>query len=127
MQKLKLNKTEDKYYYTNGDGKVVSSITFNEFDIPNFNWILLSDLETDRAYRRKGLASSLIMEVYKDIARKRGYGLYLMVKTTNGGAIKLYEELGFKKLKVVNDKYYLYAYGNPSNTSQLLRMDFLTD
>ena len=60
-------------------------------------------------YRRRGIGYALMIEVLKRM--KELYNVdeaYLEVRVSNAPAIKLYEKLGFKKVKVI--KYY-YADG----------------
>mmetsp|Transcript_40481 Transcript_40481/g.71212 ORF Transcript_40481/g.71212 Transcript_40481/m.71212 type:complete len:221 (-) Transcript_40481:98-760(-) len=77
-------------------------------------------LGTSAEFRRCGLGSLLVNRVVDVIVRERGDcgALYLHVITYNEGAIRLYERLGFSKVKVIKDYYtinsvnyecYLYA------------------
>jgi ribosomal protein S18 acetylase RimI-like enzyme len=58
-------------------------------------WTEISAVCTLPAYRGRGLASALMAALMAGIER-RGELAFLHVMTTNAGAIKLYEELGFR-------------------------------
>mmetsp|Transcript_23995 Transcript_23995/g.50587 ORF Transcript_23995/g.50587 Transcript_23995/m.50587 type:complete len:111 (+) Transcript_23995:1134-1466(+) len=76
-------------------------------------------LGTAREFRRAGLGSILVDRVLDMINKMPECGaLYLHVITYNVGAIRLYERLGFSKVKEIEDYYsinnvnhncYLYA------------------
>ena len=47
-------------------------------------------------YRNKGIGSTLIRQALEEIRKVSGKECYLEVRTTNKGAIDLYQKLGFK-------------------------------
>lgn len=115
---------ETTYSIKDDSGKVVSSLKRYDFEMKNFNWDLLADIETDPSSRGKGYASSLINASLKDI--KNGNGAYLFVKTDNENAIRLYDKLGFDSLKTYDlkkGKYLIMTKGN-ADKSQFDKMSF---
>lgn len=108
----KINKTKDQYYIKNGN-KIISSINFYDYDIDNFDWVLVANVETDAMYRNRGFATLLISTLYNDIKYKKG--LYLFVKPSNINAMNLYKKMGFellKKYKIKNEIYNIMIKGS---------------
>lgn len=108
----KINKTKDQYYIKN-DNKIIASINFYDYEIDNFDWILVANVETDAMYRNRGFATLLISTLYNDIKYKKG--LYLFVKPNNINAINLYKKMGFellKRYKIKNEMYNIMIKGN---------------
>lgn len=108
----KINKTKDQYYIKN-DNKIIASINFYDYEIDNFDWILIANVETDVMYRNRGFATLLISTLYNDIKYKKG--LYLFVKPNNINAINLYKKMGFellKRYKIKNEMYNIMIKGN---------------
>ena len=69
--------------------------------------INISLLCVKKAYQRAGYGKSLLDFCIKN-CEKNGYkDFYLNVATTNSSAIKLYEKLGFKKIKTILNYYHL--------------------
>lgn len=129
----RLIKTSNSYYFKNSDGMIVSKLKYHDYSngkIKNFNWVLISDVDTNQDFRRKGLASNLINQLYKDITSSNSKkGLYLMVKSDNTNAISVYTKLGFntlKKQKGSNSSYNIMYKGN-GNLDRLSNMNFATD
>jgi|YelNatPaOPRAMG01_1025707.scaffolds.fasta_scaffold23036_5 ribosomal-protein-alanine N-acetyltransferase len=56
-------------------------------------------------YRRLGVATRLMMEVHKAMARIGLRKSYLEVRVTNQPAINLYEKLGYRKTRVIPSYY----------------------
>jgi ribosomal protein S18 acetylase RimI-like enzyme len=108
-------KKEENSYSINKDGKKVSSINYYDYKLPGFNYVLVSDVDTDPKYRRQGLASNLINSLYNDVQKEdKNKGLYVFVKSNNSGAVKLYNSLDFKYVKQYDLKdgsYYIMAKG----------------
>ena len=92
-------KIDNSYIIKNNKDDIVSKLNYHEFNIKNFDWILLSDLETEPKYRGKGLATKLINSLCDDVFKNTDKGVYLFVKTDNYTAINLYNKLGFKAIK----------------------------
>ncbi len=58
-------------------------------------------------FRRRGIASALMLKAMEVMKEKYGAGeVYLEVRVSNEPAIRLYEKLDFKKVKVLK-RYYL--------------------
>lgn len=122
---LPIEKTENKYC-VKIDGKVISSVNFNDYGMDNFDWILLSNIDTDENYRRQGLMKRIIDEIYSDKCQN-GKGLYLLVKADNTNAIKAYLKSGFKKLKEYesgNSRFEILTRGNSAKLNQFEGMNF---
>ena len=105
-------KIDNSYIIKNNKDNIVSKLNYHEFNIKNFDWILLSDLETEPKYRGK----------FKNTDK----GVYLFVKTDNYAAINLYNKLGFKAIKqypLKDGNYIIMAKGN-ADISQLDKMKF---
>lgn len=121
----KIYKTKNSYYYKNKDGKIISKLNYYDYNIPDFDWILVANLDTRKKYRRRGLATNLLNSLYKDID-KQGKGLYMAVSINNYNALKLYKELGFKenkKYKSDGNEYIIMIKGN-ADTNQFKNMNF---
>ena len=119
-------KIDNSYIIKNNKDNIVSKLNYHEFNIKNFDWILLSDLETEPKYRGKGLATKLINSLCDDVFKNTDKGVYLFVKTDNYTAINLYNKLGFKAIKQYHLKdgnYIIMAKGN-ADMSQLDKMKF---
>ena len=121
----KIYKTKNSYYYKNKDGKIISKLNYYDYNIPDFDWILVANLDTRKEYRRRRLATNLLNSLYKDID-KQGKGLYMAVSINNYNALKLYKELGFKenkKYKSDGNEYIIMIKGN-ADTNQFKNMNF---
>ncbi|MEM0352406.1 MAG: ribosomal protein S18-alanine N-acetyltransferase [Sulfolobales archaeon] len=58
-------------------------------------------------FRRRGIGTALMVKAMDSMKEKYGAGeVYLEVRVSNEPAIKLYEKLGFKKVKVLK-RYYM--------------------
>ncbi|MBQ3420346.1 MAG: GNAT family N-acetyltransferase [Romboutsia sp.] len=71
----------------------------------------LYDIRVLEEYRRKGLAFKLCSRIIQEGIKAGAHSAYLQVASTNSGAIKLYEKLGFTKTytywyRVKKDKNY---------------------
>ena len=62
-------------------------------------------LYVEKKYRRKGIASSLLLEMLKFLKKERVKTITLEVSIENESAIVAYEKVGFKKIGV-RSKYY---------------------
>lgn len=122
-----IKRTKNSYTIYDDEGKVASKLNFYDYtNIQNFDWILVSDLDTKEKYRNRGLASKLLKTLYHDITKTKNKGLYMFVKVDNNSAIKLYLKLGFKKLKnykIKDEKYVIMVKGD-YDTSQFDNMNF---
>lgn len=96
----------------NNIGNVVSSISCHYYG-DGFNWVLLSDANTDVLYRNNGYMTNLLEECIK-YSEFRGCGAYLMVEVGNYQAVKLYMNFGFEEVNrqhVGGFEYIVMAYG----------------
>ena len=121
-----IEKTKDSYMIKDKNGKIVSKLNYYDYKLKNFDWVLIANLDTKPAHRGKGLATSLINELYKDISNESKKGLYLSVKPNNRNAIRLYTKLKFKKVKTYTSKgteYIIMAKGN-ADKNQFDKMNF---
>ncbi|MGA2199567.1 MAG: ribosomal protein S18-alanine N-acetyltransferase [Nitrososphaerales archaeon] len=57
------------------------------------------------AFRSRGIGSMLIKEALEEVRKSSGKECYLEVRTTNKGAIELYEKLGFKTSSTLHGYY----------------------
>ena len=96
---LPIIKTNHSYMIKDNNGAIISKLNYHEFNIKNFDWVLISDLETKPKYRGKGLATKLINSLYNDVTKSTNKGIYLAVSPTNNNAISLYTKLNFKIIK----------------------------
>lgn len=125
LDDIKLIKTKDSYMIKNSNGNIMSKLNYYDYNINNFDWILVANLDTYPKYRKQGLATKLLNTVYKDMS-KQNKGIYLSVAVNNTRAIRLYKELGFKFIKTYesdNSKYIIMAKGN-TDINQLYDMNF---
>lgn len=122
---MKMIKNEKSYMFKDDDGKIASRLNYYNYKIKNFDWILIANLITIPKYRRQGLATKLVNAICKDMNEKNK-GVYLSVNVNNSNAIKLYEDLSFKKIKRYKSEgkeYIIMAKGN-ADMSQLHNMNF---
>lgn len=131
---IEVNKTTAKngdsgyeYIIRDNNGKIISELKYYDYNIKNFDWVLLSDVKTDKMYRGKGLATKLINKMYSDINKPNPKkGVYLFVKENNINAISLYKKLGFKFIKeytLKDGNYLIMAKGN-GDIKQIENMKF---
>ena len=122
-------KKSKKKYSLIVDGKEASHISYYDYNIENFDWILVANVETKKQYRRHGYAEILINELYKDISTKfhGEKGLYLLVKVYNTPAINLYKKLKFSKIKyyeIKGEELIIMAKGKRSKFKQFEGVEF---
>ena len=83
------------YYEDNNIiGFIHLTISFDEADIIN--------VIVQKQYRNQGIGSSLISHSIKENKLQK---LNLEVKESNNNAIKFYENLGFKKIRIIKNYY----------------------
>mgnify|MGYP004468807715 CR=1 FL=1 len=75
-------------------GFIHLSVSFDEADIIN--------IIVQEQYRNQGIGSSLISHSIKENKLQK---LNLEVKESNNNAIKFYENLGFKKIRIIKNYY----------------------
>ena len=114
----------DRYLRTK-EGEVVSHLSLFEFTDMDFNWMLITDVDTKEGHREKGCAAFLIEEAFEE-TKKRNKGTYLMVKQDNSYAIRFYTNLGFENIRsctLGDGDYFVFAKGN-ANREELLKANF---
>ena len=83
------------------DGKIVSSIaTSYLFDEGEVLFIV-----TDKDFQRRGIANELLKTALNELSTRSVKEVFLEVRESNLGAIKLYTQNGFKKI-AERAKYY---------------------
>lgn len=123
-----IEKTKDTYMIKNEKGQVISKIKYFDYKMKNFNWVLITDVDTNPSYRKQGLASRLLNEVYKDVRKESNNtkGIYVFVKQDNTNAINLYKKLKFsiiKEYKLSDGDYFIMAKGS-ADKRQFDNMNF---
>jgi len=117
--KFLIERDGSKYIIRDSNGEIASSGSRYEWNLDNFQWDLIADLDTNAIHRGKGFATAIIKQMEKD-SRNNGNGLYLLVADSNDNAIRLYDKLGFETVKTqtIDNKHY-YVMGKGSNKDQL--------
>lgn len=94
------------------DGRVIAYIgcAYDEWDVDVLNVCV------DKDYRRQKLATKMFEEAFKHFRELKAERIFLEVRVSNVGAIKLYESLGFA-IVGIRKKYY-------ENTEDALVMAF---
>lgn len=123
-----IEKTKDTYMMKNEKGQVISKIKYFDYKMKDFNWVLIADVETNPSYRKMGLASKLLNEVYKDVKEESDNkkGIYVFVRQNNKNAIALYKKLRFstiKEYKLSDGDYFIMAKGS-ADKNQFNNMNF---
>ena len=126
INSLKIIKDSSSYIIKNNNGDIISKLNYYDYNIKNFDWILVANLETLPKYRGLGLATKLINELYKDITKTTNKGIYLFVRVNNINAINLYNKLGFKVIKnyKLNDEEYIIMAKGNADISQFNKITF---
>lgn len=126
---LSLEKDDNSYMFRDKNGIIASKLKYYDYNIKNFDWVLIADVVTKPSYRRMGLASKLLKEAYADITKNSNKGVYLFVKYDNHAAINLYKKLGFRVIKYYGSgdkKYIIMGKGN-ADINQFKDMNFATE
>lgn len=126
-----IKEKDGKYNLYIDENKVSTATAYTFDDVENFDWILLADITTFKKYQRKGYALALLTKILEDLKKKypkKGY--YLLVKSDNIPAIKLYQKLGFRSIRELYNiatkertQYTVMAKGR-SNIDQLMKVQF---
>lgn len=125
ISKKKTNFGGDSYILKNNRNELMGELKTFDYKIKDFDYVLISDVDTLPKYRRKGVATKLLNQAYSD-AKKKGKGLYLLVKQNNDPAIKTYEKNGFQRLKpyrLEDGDYYIFVKGG-KDIHQFDKMNF---
>jgi ribosomal-protein-alanine N-acetyltransferase len=118
-KELAYNRRQIRYLLTKANSSIL--VEAQDSHIRGFIIILyrkrtaIAGIETinvDPVYRREGIGQRLL-KTAENIVKKKGIGtLRLEVAVTNHAAINLYEEAGFKKIKLLKDYYYFNHNGS---------------
>ena len=124
---LTIKKSKNSYAIIDSYNQILSELKYYDFNLDNFDWILVADVETDPYHRNKGLATRIMNELYNDITTKYpNKGLYLFVRIENEVAIKFYEKIGFIKVKnyELKDGWYIIMCKGNANIRQFDNRNF---
>lgn len=124
--KFILKKRNNEYLFLNENNEIVAKAQYFQYDIPSFDWILIANVDTKKKYRRMGLATKLINQIFEDIDNNMN-GVYVFVKYNNENAIKLYKKCKFKilkKYKLHNEEYFIMYRGKQSKINQFDKISF---
>lgn len=122
-----ITKSKNKYFIRDDNGKKIAELGYYDYSKKDFNWILFTDIETDKHYRNEGLGSKLLNRAYSDVIKDNPKnGVYLMVRPDNKVAISFYKKNGFefvKSVKIKDEDYDLMCKGN-ADKKQLLNTNY---
>lgn len=126
-------KKKKSTYFIELDGKKIASASYYLYsDMDNFDWINIADIDTKKEHRRKGYAYAILSKMISDLDKNYPkMGQYLLVKSDNIPAIRLYQKLGFREIRVITNKkkgirYSVMTRGN-ADKQQLMTVDFNTE
>ena len=85
-------------YIWEQDGRIVGNASLIPFRDKGKRVFLVANVATHPDYRRHGIGRALTERVMKQARAKRASAIWLHVRDDNFGAIKLYEELGFREI-----------------------------
>ena len=81
------------------DGQIVGNISLNQNHIHNDRYYI-SNVAVKSDYRRQGIARSMMQTTIDHVRQHGAHQVFLNVRPDNSGAIKLYQDLGFKPLEM---------------------------
>lgn len=123
-------KIKNNDYFVIVNGKIASQASYYLYsDMKNFDWINIADVDTKEEFRRRGYAQILLQKMLSNLDKKYpSMGQYLLVRTDNIPAIRLYQKFNFKEIRVVSDessgkRYSVMCRGN-ADKKQLMNVDF---
>jgi GNAT superfamily N-acetyltransferase len=85
-------------YVWEQDGRIVGNASLIPFRDKGKRVYLVANVATHPDYRRRGIGKALTERVMKQARDKKASAVWLHVRDDNFGAIKLYEELGFREI-----------------------------
>lgn len=81
------------------DGQIVGNISLNQNHTHSDRYYI-SNVAVKSEYRRQGIARSMMQTTIDHVRQHGAHQVFLNVRPNNPGAIKLYEDLGFKALEM---------------------------
>src|SRR5512143_2452704 len=85
-------------YVWEQDGRIVGNASLIPFREKGKRIFLVANVATHPDYRRHGIGRALTERVMKQARDKRASAIWLHVRDDNDGAIKLYQDLGFREI-----------------------------
>lgn len=85
-------------YVWEQDGRIIGNASLIPFRDKGKRIFLIANVATHPDYRRRGIGRALTERVMKQARDRRASAVWLHVRDDNPGAIKLYEDLGFKEI-----------------------------
>lgn len=85
-------------YVWEEDGRIIGNASLIPFRDKGKRVYLIANVATHPDYRRRGIGRALTERVMRQARDKKAYATWLHVRDDNPGAIKLYEELGFREV-----------------------------
>jgi len=85
-------------YVWEQDGRIIGNASLIPFRDKGKRIFLLANVATHPDYRRRGIGRALTERVMKQARDKKASALWLHVRDDNPGAIKLYQDLGFREI-----------------------------
>ncbi|RPI91384.1 MAG: GNAT family N-acetyltransferase [Chloroflexi bacterium] len=85
-------------YVWEQDGRIIGNASLIPFRDKGKRVYLIANVATHPDYRRRGIGRALTERVMKQARDKRAFAIWLHVREDNFGAIKLYQELGFREI-----------------------------
>ena len=85
-------------YVWEQDGRIIGNASLIPFRDKGKRIFLIANVATHPDYRRRGIGRALTERVMKQARDRRASAIWLHVRDDNPGAIKLYQDLGFKEI-----------------------------
>jgi GNAT superfamily N-acetyltransferase len=85
-------------YVWEQDGRIVGNASLIPFRYKGKRIYLIANVAAHPDYRRRGIGRALTERVMKQAQAKHASAIWLHVRDDNPGAIRLYEELGFREI-----------------------------
>lgn len=109
-------------------GIIVASARLYDYHTKDFDWVLISNVDTLKPFRKKGYGTRIMTQAYEYVQKEfdRKVGVYLLVKEDNVDAIAFYKKLDYKTVKtckIGKTDYYVMAKGN-ADINQLKKANF---
>src|SRR5215212_181603 len=85
-------------YVWEQDGRIVGNASLIPFRDQGKRIYLIANVATHPDYRRRGIGRALTERVMQQARDRKASAIWLHVRDDNPGAIKLYEDLGFREI-----------------------------